>query len=314
MKAFGTWGTGASFSLGGVIGCTLGLAGIALGGWVPLVGFGVAIVVGIAAGAAINAWDRATGDFNKEIAKVSTKTVSEKLLTGAAITGYVALAAVTVTDVANPATETSPTAIIQEAPIEVTQSQPTLEPSIEATVEPVATNTPELLEQTIIETEEMAQQDTEIKTEFYASYACIEYTVHEVYLHSERNTNYRWESDGIKEICSDEIFTKNISLDYLRNRLSSGLGTQSEEITIAGKSLQVVVQEEIVVEESASGCDMEVRTIDYFDAATGIRVRYDGYMTYLSCAFHPDSSVVGLTNYYHFELVETDLPLGEDLD
>ena len=133
MKPFGTWGTGASFSLGGVIGCTLGLAGIALGGWVPLVGLGVAIVAGVAAGAAINAWDRATGDFNKEIAKastakVSTKTVSEKILTGAVVTGYVALAALTVTDVAKPTIETNPTAIVETDPTATVEIVPTMEP------------------------------------------------------------------------------------------------------------------------------------------------------------------------------------------
>lgn len=134
MKAFGTWGIGASFSLGGVIGCTLGLAGIALGGWVPLVGLGVAIVAGAVAGAAINAWDRATGDFDKEIAKastakVATKTVSGKLLTGVAVTGYVALAAVTVVDVAKPIIETNPTAVIATTSVSVAQPQPTYKPT-----------------------------------------------------------------------------------------------------------------------------------------------------------------------------------------
>lgn len=73
-KEFGTWGTVASFQLGGVIGCGLAFIGIIFLGWAPLVGLGIAMVTGAVAGVFINALDKAQSDLGNHIAKATVQT------------------------------------------------------------------------------------------------------------------------------------------------------------------------------------------------------------------------------------------------
>ena len=97
----------------------------------PIV-FVVAILVGIGAGILIHVANYFKGAADKTTKpNIQTRTVTEKVLTVVAVTGYVALAALTVINVAKPTIEINPTAIVKETPIEVTQSQPALEPKYE---------------------------------------------------------------------------------------------------------------------------------------------------------------------------------------
>ena len=134
MKAFGTWGTVASYQLGGVIGCTVGIVGIALGGWVPLVGIGVAIVIGAVTGLAINAFDKAVGDFSNtsQVASSFTGGTTGVVVTGAAVAGLAVTALVASNNATDSVDLATPIASV------VAQVEQTMQPTEHST----ATSTP----------------------------------------------------------------------------------------------------------------------------------------------------------------------------
>jgi hypothetical protein len=101
MKPFGTWGAVASFQLSGIIGCSVAIAGILLGGWVPLVGVFVAMAIFAIGGWAIASVDWGTGALSNslsgQVVRSSTNFVSTttgKVVTGVAIAGLVTTATV----------------------------------------------------------------------------------------------------------------------------------------------------------------------------------------------------------------------------
>lgn len=142
MKPFGTWSWASSYSLGGIIGCvTGGIALVALAPALPFLAAPIALISAIAiggiSGAVIQALNLSKGDFDNALnPNIKTRTVAEKVLTGAAITGYVALATITAIDVSIPTIEPTPTAIIVTTPVSIAQTQPAIKPTVEFILTP----------------------------------------------------------------------------------------------------------------------------------------------------------------------------------
>ncbi len=97
MKALGAWSAASSFSLGGMVGCIAGGAMLfppfSLGAAAALI---VALAVGVTLGAVIHVANSFAGVTNTALATAG----AGKVITGAAIAGYIALSAIAVTDVA----------------------------------------------------------------------------------------------------------------------------------------------------------------------------------------------------------------------